>query len=256
MAGEGYSFPGLLAAHTANLYPTSLSWNHADVQCRECDEDPLVVPEPNPSNRNCYCYNDFRHFTLWNSLIENTVVVVGKDEQGKLQKNVVKVERLNMDAKKTKLSLTSKGLRSVGTTAKDAIDLKNKNGSMSDVNIMPVLRGYWYNFLSVVGKMKKKSNSSNTFKVEFMPKGRVLELRNDKVTSEIATKFLEKNVRTDPLNALIIMNTDHGNVRGKLIDLRMRNKKWVLKFTPIEQYPTIANTLDRVVVEDLIWIIN
>ena len=251
MAGEGYSIPGFFAARTANLWPTSLSWNHADVQCRECDEDPLVVPEPNPSNRNCYCYNDFR---LWNSLIENTVVVMGKDEQGRLQKNVVKVERLNMDAKKTKLSLTSKGLRSVGTTAKDAIDLKNKNGSMSDVNIMSVLRGYRYNFLSVVGKMKKKSNSSNTFEVEFKPKGRVLELRNDKVTSEIATKFLEKNVCTDPRDVMILMNTDHGNVRGKLSNLRMRNKGWVLNFTLIEPY-LIANTLDRVV-EDLIWIIN
>ena len=252
MADEGYSFPGLLAARTAKLYPTSLSWNHADVQCRECDEDPLVEPEPNPSNRNCYCYNDFR---LWNSLIENTVVVMGKDEQGRLQKNVVNVERLNMDAKKTKLSLTSKGLRSFGTTAKDAIDLKNKNGSMSDVNIIPVLRGYCYEFLSVIGKMKKKSNSNNTFEVEFKPKGRVLELRNDKVMSEIATKFLEKNVRTDPRYVMILMNTDHGNVRGTFINLRMRNKKWVLNFTPIEPYPTIANTLDRVVVENLNWVI-
>ena len=126
---------------------------------------------------------------------------------------------------------------------------------MSDVNIMPVLRGYWYNFLSVVGKMKKKSNSSNTFHVEFMPKGKVLELRNDKVTSEIATKFLEKNVRTDPQYTLILMNTDHGIVRGTYRNLRMRNKKWVLKFTPIEPYPTIANTLDRVVVENLILLI-
>ena len=212
MADESYSIKILKAKYRKDV----LTWNHADVQCSECpEEDPLVETEPNPYNR-CYC---LRIFTS----LGKTVLVTGTDKNGVSQQIVAKVEKMNMDNQETTMSLTTEDLVSVGTAARNVVDLNKKNGWLYNVSIYPAM--HKFAMLSVDGKVKKKSKSS--IWVEINPLERVVKVDNDKVTSENANKFLEKVVGE---KSKAVLQTNRGNIDGRIIGLRQTNGKWDLKF--------------------------
>jgi uncharacterized membrane protein YkoI len=180
----------------------------------------------------------------WNSIdasnistfLGKTVVVTGRDKNGVSQQIVAKVERLNMDKTKTKISLTTKGVRSVGATARDVVDLNKKNFEwLYNVSInYPDMKRVA--MLSIDGKVNKKSKSS-IWVEEITPLKRVVKVENDKVTSENASNFLKKFVGK---KSKAVLQTNHGNINGEIIISSQTNGKWASKFKK-DQMPHPVN---------------
>jgi hypothetical protein len=190
----------------------------------------------------------------WNSMdapilstfLGKTVVVTGRDKNGVSQQIVAKVERLNMDKTKTKISLTTKGVRSVGATARDVVDLNKKNVELYNVSInYPYMKRVVA--MCIDGKVNKKSKSS-IWVEEITPLKRVVKVENDKVTSENANKFLKKFVDK---KSKAVLQTNRGNIYGEII-LSQTNGKWASKFKKDQMYPVNFELVELEVI-GILW---